>query len=161
MRLDSHRNWLRRSIVCAVLSAAALSLRPLQSLQPFYWAPGILFAVLVVAARADKPELLAAVTLSYGLGYASGNVLEPLGTWPMRIGVVAIGSGLLALSLRWKGGLTTKQASDLSLLGTLLAIPFWLVATSSNAAGAPPLPVWIAAFSVWQIPMAWYYLKKG
>jgi hypothetical protein len=159
MILDSKRNWLRRSIVCAIVSGAGLSLHPLDRLEPFYWAPGLAFALLVVTARSRKPELLAAVTLSYTLGYASGDFFEPLGTWPMRIGVVALGSGLLAASLRWKGGLSTARARELFLLGTALAIPFWWILTRHD--GAPPLPVWIAGFSVWQIPVAWYYLKES
>jgi hypothetical protein len=159
MILDSKRNWFRRSIVCAILSGLGLSLHQIDGLQPFYWVPGLAFALLVVTARSRKPELLVAVTLAYTLGYASGDYLEPLGTWPMRVGVVAIGSGLLAASLRWKGGLSAKRAGELFMLGTLLAFPFWMILTRND--GAPPLPVWVAGFSAWQMPMAWYYLKES
>jgi hypothetical protein len=160
MILDSKRNWLRRSIISAVVSGLCLSLHPLDRLQPFYWAPGLAFSLLVVTGRSRRLELLAAVVLSYTLGYASSDMLESLGTWPMRVGVVALGSGLLAMSLRWKGGLSAMQARDLFLLGTVLALPFWWVLDRSGG-GVPSFPIWIAGFSVWQMPVAWYYLKES
>lgn len=159
MNLNSKNNWLRRSAVSAILSAAAISQLPSQ-FQAYYWAPGVAFALLVVTAHSKKLELLAAVALSYSAGYASGDLLERFGTTPMRIGVVAIGSGLLALSLHWKGGLSEDRARNLALLGTALAIPFFWF-TDRSGGGAPTLPLWIAAFSVWQMPVAWYYLKES
>lgn len=148
-----------RSALSALASAIALSTSQLESLQSFFWAPGLAFALLVVTARSRKPELLVAVLLSYTIGYSSNELLEGLGVWPMRIGVVAIGSGLLTASLHWKGGLSLRRTRELFVLGTLLAVPFWLILTRQT--GAPSLPVWFAGFAVWQMPVAWYYLKES
>jgi hypothetical protein len=152
-----HLDWLWRSAACAFLSA--LALRYFDRLESFYWAPGLAFSLLVVAARSRKPELLAAVTLAYTVGYACGDLLEPLGTWPDRLGVVAIGSALLAASLRWKGGFSTAQAREIFLLGSALGLPFWLILTNGPD-GMPGLPRWTLGFAAWQMPVAWYFFSQ-
>ena len=162
MNLNSKNNWIRRSILSAILSAAALSLPMIQRLQPIYWAPGFFFALLVVRARSSDPTLMTAVVLSYFLGYSSGDPLEKLGLndWPLRVAAVAIGSLLLVLSLRWKGGLKEARMANMAMLGTALAVPFWWFLLRQPGGGEPILPLKIAAFSIWQMPMAWYYLKQ-
>ena len=159
MNLDSKHNWLRRAILSALLSALALTF--LDRAQAAQWAPGLAFALLVASAKSKRAELLLAVLVSYMLGYASGHLFEALGVWPMRVGMVAIGSALLAASLHWKGGLSLKRAQTLCLLGTALAWPFWyFVSLPAPLSGPPPFALWLAAFSAWQLPMAWYYLAK-
>jgi hypothetical protein len=157
--MNSSLQSILRGLACALLSAVALSADLLQGLHPFPWAPGVAFALVVVTARSRSPLLLAAVALSYTLGYSCGDLLEPLGTWPMRVGVVAIGSAALASSLRWKGGLDSRSAATLFAVGTALSLPFWLILGSPPAGGAPPLHYWVAGFCVWQVPVAWLCLR--
>lgn len=162
MNLNSKNNWIRRSMGSAILSAAALSLPQIGRLQPYYWAPGFFFALLVVRARSRQAELMTAVVLAYFLGYSSGDALDKLGLhdWPLRIASVAIGSLLLTFALRWKGGLKDERMTTLAMLGTALAVPFWWFILRQPGGGGPALPLKIAAFSAWQMPMAWYYLKE-
>jgi hypothetical protein len=120
------------------------------------------FGLAVVNARSRRPELLLAVALSYALGVISGEHFQGDGFVNFLltcIGAVAIGSGLLALSLGWKGGLSWVRARNLFLLGTALALPF--LAILIQPPGEQRLLHWIAGFSVWQMPVAWYYLKES
>jgi hypothetical protein len=159
MKLVITDNWAVRSAICALFSA--LSLKYLDNAGAFYWGPGVVFALTVAMGRSHKVDLLVAVALSYTLGYLGGQGLDKLGTgeWVQRIGMVAVGSGLLAWSLAWKGGLSKLAATRLFVLGTAMAWPFWWILDAKTEMNE--LLHWTLMFAVWQMPVAWFYLKAS
>jgi len=153
--------WFWRSLLCVALSAWGLA----RINNADYWVPGLAYSLLIIPARwGFKQPLLLAVALSYIVAYAAVAQLDgDSNPWVLRVLVVSAGSLLLALGLRFFGGLSKRQAIIQWALGTALALPFWRAALSGPE-GSPRFQAWLLAFAAWQAPMSYLTFvqtKKG